>query len=196
MNEIVSKFLKSGEKFMPGMHLRQLGFTYRTCGPFTNNKERIKKVKETGDSRYIYQNELYKTCFLHKMAYADFKDLPRRTEANKELREKTFNTAKNPKYYGYQHGLASMVYKYFDKKTSSISVKSEVMPNQQLAEELHKPVIRKFERRKVHSSFIDNDWGADLSDMQLVCKFEKGFRFLLCVINSYSKYACVVPLKD
>ena len=66
----------------------------------------------------------------------------------------------------------------------------------QLAEELHKPIIRKFEKRKVYSSFRDNIWGADVADMQLLSKFNKGFRFLLCIINSYSKYAWFVPIKD
>ena len=89
-----------------------------------------------------------------------------------------------------------MVYKYFDKKISSGAVKSKILPIQQLAEELHKPIIRKFEKQKVHLSFIDNFWGADLEDMQLISKFNKGFQFLLCVIDIYSKYAWVIPLKD
>ena len=74
MNEIVNKFLLAGDKFMPEMHLRQPGFTYSVCGPFTKNKERIEKFKETGDTSYIYKNELDKGCFQHDMAYGDFKD--------------------------------------------------------------------------------------------------------------------------
>ena len=89
-----------------------------------------------------------------------------------------------------------MVYKFFDKKTSGSGIKNENISNNQLAEELHKPIIRKFNNRKVHSAFIDNIWGADLADMQLICKFNKGFIFLLCVIDIYSKYAWVIPLKD
>ena len=81
------------------------------------------------------------------------------------------------KYDGYQTGLASVVYKYFSKKTSAGAVKSNVMLNQQLAEELQKPVTRKCEKRKVHSSFIDNICGADLGDMLLKSKFNKGLRF-------------------
>ena len=76
---------------------------------------------------------------------------------------------------------------------AGISVKSKIVPNQKLAEELHKPVIRKFEKRKVQSSFSDNILGADLVDVQLISKFSKGICFLLCVI--YSKYAWVAPLK-
>ena len=113
MNDIINKFLLTGDKFMPQMHPRQSGFTYTACGPFTKSKERIQKFKQ--DSRYIYKNELDKACFKHDMAYGDFKDLKNGTAANKFLRDKAFNIAKNPKYDGYQGGLASMVYKFFDK---------------------------------------------------------------------------------
>ena len=90
-----------------------------------------------------------------------------------------------------------MVYKFFDKKSSGSGINNnEIKQNIQLADELHKPIIRKFKKRKVYSSFRDNIWGADLADMQLLSKFNKGFRFLLCVIDTYSKYAWVVPLKD
>ena len=91
-------FLLAGDKFIPEMHLRQPGFTYSACGTFTKNKERIQKFKETGDSRYIYQNELDKACFQHDMAYGDFKDLTRRTASDKILCDKAINIAKNPKY--------------------------------------------------------------------------------------------------
>ena len=91
------------------MHLKQPGFTYNACGTFRNNKERTQKFKETGDSNYIYKNELDKACFQHDMAYGDFKDLARRTASDKILRDKAFNIAKIPKYDGYLRGLASMV---------------------------------------------------------------------------------------
>ena len=115
MNEIVNKFLLAGNKFMPEMHLKQLRFTYRACGTFIKNKERIQKCKKTGVTKYIYRDELDKTCFQHDMAYRDFKDLARRTDSDKGLRDKAFNIAKNPKYDEYQRGLVSMVYKFFDK---------------------------------------------------------------------------------
>ena len=131
------------------------------------------------------------------MAYGDFKDLKRITASDKILRDKAFNIAKNPKYDGYQRGLASMVYKFFDKKLKGDGISNnEIKQNLQLAEELHKPIIRKFKKRKVYSGFKDNIWGADLADMQLISKFNKGFRFLLCVIDIFGKYAWVVPLKD
>ena len=115
INEIVNKFLLAGDKFMPEMHLKQPGFTYSACGPFTKNKERIQKFKETGDTSYIYKNELDKARFQHDMAYGDFKDLARRTASDKILRDKAFNTAKNPKSERYQRGLASVIYRFLTK---------------------------------------------------------------------------------
>ena len=112
MNEIVNNFLLSRDKFMPEMHLIITIFNYSVYGPFTKNKERIQKFKETRDTSYIYENELDKACFQHDMT---FKDLKRRTASDKVLRDEAFNTAKNPKYDGYQRGLTSMVYKFFDK---------------------------------------------------------------------------------
>ena len=174
MNEIVNKFLLTDDKFMPEMHLKQPQFTYSACGPFTKNKERIQKFKETGDTSYIYKNDLDKACFQHDMAYGDFKDLKKRTFSDKFLRDKAFNIPKTSKYDGYQRGLASMVSKFFDKKTkgsgrhsssSSLYVNNEIKQNIQLADELHKPIIKKFEKREVYSSFRDNIWGADLADM-------------------------------
>ena len=128
------------------------------------------------------------------MAYEDFKDLKKRTAADKILRDKAFNIAKDPKYDGYHRGLASMVYKFFDKKTKGSGValanKSTIKyipQNEQLVEELHKPITRNVKKRKVYSAFKDNIWAADLADMQLKSKFNKGFRFLLCAIDIYSK---------
>ena len=89
-----------------------------------------------------------------------------------------------------------MVYKFFDKKTAGSGIKNEITQNEQLVNELHEPIIRKFKNRKVYSAFKGNIWRADLADMQLISKFNKGFRFLLCVIDIFSKYAWVVSLKD
>ena len=180
MNDIINKLLLFGDKFMPEMHLRQPGFTYSACGPFTKNKERIKKFEQTGDSRYVYRNEFDKACFQHDMAYGCFKGLKRRTSADNVLRDKAFNIAKNPKYDGYQRGLASMVYKFFDKKTKSSGVtltNISIPRNEQLAEELHKPIIRKLKKSGVYSAFKGNIWAADLADMQLIGKFNKRFIF-------------------
>ena len=181
MNDINHKFLLAGDKFMPEMHLKQPGFTYSACRLFTKNKERIQKFKQTGDSRDIYRNELDKACFQHDMAYGDFEDLKKRTAADKVLRDKEFNIAKDPKYDGYQRGLASMVYKFFDKKAKGSGNRTlankYINQNEQLAEELHEPLIRKSKKRKVYSAFKDNIWAADLADMQLISKLHKKFRF-------------------
>ena len=124
------------------------------------------------------------------MAFGDFQDLKNRTATENVLRDKAFNFAKNPKYDGYQRELASIVYKFFDKKTKGSGVtlaKKSIPENEQLGEELHKSIIRKLNKRKVYSAFKDNVWAADLADMQLISKFNKGFRSLLCVIDIYSK---------
>ena len=116
MNEIVSKSLLVSDKFMPEMHLKQPGFSYRACGPFTRNKERIEKFMRTENIDFIYRNELDKACFQHDMAYGKSKHLAKRTQSDKFLRDKAFKIVIDPKYDGYQRGLASMVYKFFDKK--------------------------------------------------------------------------------
>ena len=170
-------------------------YTYSACGPFTKNKERIQRFKKTGDTSYIYKNELDKACFQHDMAYRDFKDLAKRTAADKVLRDKAFKIASDQKYDGYQRRLPSMVYKFFDKKSQGKGLANN-KENVQLANKLDKPIIRKFNKRKVYSSFGENILGVDLADMQLLSKFNKGFRFLLCVIDIFSKYAWVIPLKD
>ena len=192
---IVNNLLLAGDKFMPEMHLRQPQFVYSACGPFTKSKKNTQKFKETGDTSYIYKNELDKACFQHDMAYGDFKDLPKRTVADKALRDKAFKIASEQKYDRYQRGLASMVYTFFDKKSRGSGLANN-KENIQVANELHKPIIKKFNKRKVYSSFKDNIWGVDLADMWLLNIFNKGFRFLLCVIDIFSKNAWVVPLKN
>ena len=162
MNEIVNKFLLAGDKFMPEMHFKQPGFTYSVCGPFTKNKERIQKFKETRDTSYIYKKELGKACFQHDMTYGDFKDLKRRKFSDKVLKDKAFNIAKSSKYDGYQRGLASVVYQFFDKKFKGSSVTIEATHNEQLAKEMHKPLIINFNKRTVYSGFKDSIWGVDL----------------------------------
>ena len=160
MNNIINKFLLAGDKFMPEMHLRQPQFVYSACGTFTRHKERIKKFKQTGDTRYIYRNELDKACFQHDSAYADHKDLINRTKSDKVLRDKAYDIASNAEYDGYQRGLASMVYKFFDKKStagpsmgSGIAKDTTKLSSSILADELHKPIINKFDKRKVYSQF-------------------------------------------
>ena len=133
------------------------------------------------------------------MAYGHFKGLAKRTAADKVLRDKAFNIAKDPKYYGYQRGLASTIYKFFDKKTKrsglSHTIKSTPQ-NELLAEELHKPIITKFKKQTAHAEFKYYIWAVDLADMQLISKYIKEVRFFLCFIDIFSKYAWIIPLKD
>ena len=116
MNEIVNTFLLVGDKFMPEMHLKQPGFIYSACGPFTRSKETTEKFMQTGNTDFIYKTELDKTCFQHDMAYGKSKDLAKRTQSDNVLRDKAFKIVSDPKY----DGLASMDYKIFDKKSSEV----------------------------------------------------------------------------
>ena len=158
------------------------------------SKERIEKFIQTGNAYFIYKSELDKACFQTDMAYGKSKDLAKRTQSDEVLSGKAFKIVSDRKYDGYQRGLASMVYKIFDKKSSGSRIVNET--NYQIANGLHKPIIRKFKKRKVYSSFRDNIWGVDLADMQSLSKYNKGIKYLLCAIDLFSKYAWVVPLKD
>ena len=122
------------------------------------------------------------------------KDLVKRTQSDKVLIDKAFKIESYPKYVGYQRRLASMVYKFFDKKSCGSGIANE--PNYQLAYELHKPIIRKFFKKKVYSSFRDNIQGVDLADMQSLSKYNEGNKYLLCEIDLFSKYVWVIPIKD
>ena len=169
MIEIINKSLLVGEKFMHKMDSKQPGLTFNACVPFTKNKQKTKKFKESGNARYI---------------------------SDKVLRNKGFNTAKSPKYDGYQRCVASVVYKFLVQKSSGDAAKSEIMSKLQLPEDLNIPVTRKFEKWKVYSSFKDSIWDADLADMQLTSKFSKRIHILLGITDIYRKYASVVPLKE
>ena len=155
--------------------------------PIYKNKERIQKFIKTGNTDFIYKNELDKAFFQHDMAYCKSEDLQKIIQSDKVSRDKAFKIAKNPKNDGYQRGLASIVYKFFDKKSSGSGITNG--PNYQLAEELHKPIIRKFKKRKIYSSFRDNIGGVDLADMQLLSQYNKGIKYLLCAIDLFSRYA-------
>ena len=108
--------------------------------------------------------------------------------------DKAFKIASDPRYDGYHRGLASMVYKFFDKKSSGSGIVNEA--NYQLANELHETIILKFKKWKVYSSFSGNILGVDLADIQWLSKYNKGNKYLLCAIDLFSKKAWPVPLKD
>ena len=153
MNNIINQFLLAGDKFMPEIHLRPPQFVYSACGPFTRHKGRIKEFKLTGDTHYIYRNELDKACFQHDSAYADHKDFINRTKSDKFLRDKACDIASNPEYDGYQRGLASMVYKFFDKKSTAGPSSLERMgsgltSSSILADELHNLLLKNLIKEK------------------------------------------------
>ena len=152
MNEIVNKFLLLDDKFMPKMHLKRSGFTYSACGTFTRNKERIEKFMQIRNTDFIYKNDLDKASFQHDMAYGKSKDLIKRTQSDKVLRDKAFKIASDPKYDGYQRGLASMVYKFFDKKSASLNKSSGSgianEPNYQLQMSFINQLLENFKKEK------------------------------------------------
>ena len=159
---------------------------YNACGPFTKSKERIETFMQTGNTDFIYRSDLDKAPFQHDMPYGKSRD-----SAKKIIqRDIAFKIAIDPKYDGYQRGLASMVSNFFYKEFSGSGVDAE--PNYELANELYKLIIKKFKRRKVYSSFKDNMCGVDLADMQSLSKCNKRIKYLLCESDLFSKYAWVV----
>ena len=139
-----------------------------------------------------------KACFKHDAAYAKYKDVENRLITDDKLKNSAYEIASNPEYDGYQRRLASMVYKFkkVAPRNKTISGKGTKEVNKILAEELHKPVITKFNKRKVYLQFKDNIWGVDLVDTRLLSQKNKGIKYLLCAIDLFSKHAFVVPLKD
>ena len=119
MNKIVNKCLLDGDKFMPKLHLRQPGFTHSACGSFTKYRETIQKFREISNLKYIYKNELDKTCFAYDLAYFDSNHLAKRAISDKIVGKRAYEIAINPKYNRYQRGLASVIYNFFDEKKGS-----------------------------------------------------------------------------
>ena len=164
------------------------------CRKATNNIN--PKIFRTKDNRLLMQS----TCSDCKNKKSRFvkehkaKDFVRKTQSDKVLRDKAFNIARDPKQDGYQRGLVSVVYKFLKKRSSGGSSTNE--SNYQLADELHKPIIRKFKKTKVYLSFRDNIWGVDLADMQLLCRYKKRIKYLLCAVDLFSKYGWVIPMKE
>ena len=190
--DIINRSLLIGDKFMPEMHLWDPKVKkYSACGPFTRHQKRIDQFMKDGRLSHIAKNKLDAACFQHDSAYNKYKDSVNRRQSDIALKNKALKIAVHPKVNGYQRNLAALVYKFFKGKTkgSGLNIK-------ELAEELHKPIIKNFKRRKVYSSFKDNIWGVDLADMQLLSKYNKGIRYLLCVVDLFSRYAWVIPLKN
>ena len=158
MNKIINKVLLTGDKFIPELHLKESRFAYNACGPFTKYHKRIQKFRETGYLKHLYRNGLDKACFSHDAEYTDSKDLAKRFISEKILKDRAFEIARNCEYDGYQRALVSMVYKFFDKKIGSrISVK------EQLAEKLHKPILKKLKKKKSLCKISKHNLGSRFS---------------------------------
>ena len=163
------------------MHLKQPGFTYSACGPFTKHHERTQRFGETGNFKHLYRNELDKTCFAHDAAYSESNDLTKIIILDSFLKDRADEIARNLGYDAYQKTLASMLYLVFDKKTGS-----GISGNEELAEELH----------KFYARLKDNICATDLAEMESFSSKNKNVKYLLCVVNVFTKYICVKHLKD
>ena len=125
-NSIISRFLLADDKLMPELHLAD-PILYNACGPFTKHTKKIQDFLNTGKLRYIYKNDLDKACFQHDMTYNKYKDLERRTQSDVVLKNKALKIASNPKYNGYERELASMINKFFDKKSKGSDLKNQLL---------------------------------------------------------------------
>ena len=191
-SDIVNKFLLIGHRFMPEMHLWDpIVKKYSACGPFTKHRERINEFMKDGRLSHIAKNKLDAACCQHDSGYDKYKDFSIEKKYDIVLKNNAYKIATDPKVDGYQRRLAAMVYKFFNERSKGSGIE-----NKQLADELHKPIIKNVKRREVYSSFKDNIWGVDLADMQLISKYNKGIRYLLCVIDLFSRYGWVIPLKN
>ena len=191
-SDIINEFLLIGDKFMPEMHLWDPKVKkYSACGPFNKRQQRINEFVKDGRLSHIAKNKLDAVCFKHGSAYNKYKNSVNRKKSDIVLKSKAYKIVVDPKVDGYRRGLVAMVYKFFNERSKGSGIE-----NKNLADELHKPIIRNFKRRKVYSSYKDNIWGVDLADMSLISKFNKGTKYLFCVIDLFSRYAWVVGLKN
>ena len=164
MNKTVSKFMLTRDKFMPKLHLKQPEFTYSVCGPFTKHCEGIQKCRQTAHLKKRYNNKLDKACFVQDTAYCDNKDFTKRTISKKNMKEGAYEIMLDPKYDGYQRGLASIIYYIFDQKTRlGATATSKARANEKLAQELHQLMIKKFKKRKVYVWCKDDIWASRFS---------------------------------
>ena len=167
------------------------GFTYFASGKFTKHRQRIPKFREIGNLKYMYKDELDIACFAHDAKHSDNKDLVKRIISDKVLKDRAHEIAINPKYDGYKRRLASMVHKFFDKKPGS-----GASVNEEPVQELHKPVIEQFKRRKVYARFKDNIWNADVAEIKSLSSANCGVKYLLCVMRVFTEYSWTKTLKD
>ena len=162
---------------------------YSACGPGTKHKDRIEKYIQTGDTSHIFKNELDKHCFYHDSVYEKHKDVPNRQVADKKLMDGAFQIASDESKNGYERMLASMIYKFFDKKIQmGQGVKEDI-----LADELHKPIRHNFTRRRVNVYKPNDILAVDLVDM--VNNRDEGYRYILTAQDIFTKYSFAIPLK-
>ena len=184
-SDIINKFLLIGDTFMPEIHLWDTKVKrYSACGPLTRHQQRINEFMKDGRLSHIAKNKLDAACFKHDSAYNKYKDSINRRQFDIVLKYKALKIATDLKVNGYQRSLAATFYKFFNERTKVSGIE-----NKQLAQELQKPIIKNVKRRKVYSLFKDNIWGVDVADMSLISKFNKGIKYLSCVIDLFSGYA-------
>jgi len=164
---------------------------YAACGPGTKHKDRIESYIKSGDTSHIFKNDLDKHCFYHDSSYDQYKDVPNRLIADRKLMDGAYEIASDQSKNGYERMLASMVYKFFEKKIQL----GQGINDDILADELHKPIRHTFKRRKVIAHKANQIWACDLVDMTKVYT-DNGYRYILNVVDCFSKYAWSIPLKS
>ena len=186
-DSIINKFVNN----LPiELHLRDpVVGTYSACGPGTKHKDRIEKYIQTGDTSHIYKNDLDKHCFYHDSVYDKYKDVPTRQVADKKLMDGAFQIASDESKNGYERMLASMIYKFFDKKIQM----GQGVKEDTLADELHKPIRHNFKRRRVNVFKPNDILAVDLVDM--VNNRDEGYRYILTAQDVFTKYSFAIPLK-
>ena len=181
------------------LHWIQVGlFTYSACCEFNKHRERIQKLLRRVYLNHIYKNRLDKTCFAPDAAYSDKNDSGNRTVSDKVLRDRAYEIATNSICDGYERGLASMAYKFLTRRQGLGAIttsKAKARVNEKPAQILYTPVIKKFKRRKDYAKSKDNVWAADLVEMGSQSSFYHGVKYLLCVIDVFTKHAWVKPWK-
>jgi hypothetical protein len=166
---------------------------YAACGPGSKTQERLDQYIKTGDTNHIFKNELDKACLYHDVAYGSNKDVPSRHIADKELMDRAIAIASDKTKNGYERALSSLLYKFFEKKIKmGQGIQSD---NAVLADELHHPIRHNYPRRKVKATNVDEIWACDLVDMTEV-NADNGYRYILNIVDCFSKYAWSVPLKS
>ena len=178
----------------PEMCLRQTGFMYSTCRPLKNNKAGIQRFKKTEDIRYTYHSGSDNVCFQHDLAYGAHKYLPRKLNFNKKSVIENFQLIVILSIMHINQKLPQLSINFMTKNLETVSI--NISDDQHLPNELCRLITGKFNTHRIYSCFVDIVWSPDLADMQLIRKYNKGVRSLLCDIETCRKYPWVALLKD